>query len=82
MICMYHVIVKSLLGQYHCYILKGNLKVVNGSRLCNIFSKRLENKEPQNDGFKQARIDIINDIDDCIIASSQNLLNSTIGKLK
>lgn len=75
---MYRVIVKSLQDQYHCYILTGNLKIVNGSRLCKIFSKRLENKEPQNVGLKQARIDIINSTDDCIVAWCQNLLNGTI----
>ena len=54
---MYHVIVKSLRDQYHCYILTGKIEVVNDSNLCKIFSKRSENKEPQNVGFKPARED-------------------------
>ena len=54
---MYHVIVKSLRDQYHCYILTGKIKIVNDINLCKIFSKASENKEPQNVGFKQARED-------------------------
>ena len=54
---MYHVIVKSLRDQYHCYILTGKIKIVNDSNLCKIISKRSENKEPQNVGFNQARED-------------------------
>ena len=73
-----HFIVKSLQDQYHCYILTGNRKIVNGNRLCKIFSTRPENKEPHNIGFKQARIDIINSIDDCIVAWCHSLSNGTI----
>ena len=54
--------------QYRCSILIGNLKFSKVNKFCETFSKRIEYGKSQNVDFKEGWEDIINVIDDRIIA--------------
>ena len=57
--------------QYFCYSFSGNLKLVKDSNFRKIISEGPKYREPQNIYCKQARKDMINDIDECIASCFQ-----------
>lgn len=54
--------------QYLCSILTGNLQFLKVNKFSKTFSKRIEYEKSQNVDFKETWEDIINVIDDRIIA--------------